>query len=124
MSTEDPAFEATGRLVRPYVITGGREIPSEREFSVTTLIMAADDATDRWVVSPESRSVLELCVGGYLSVIEIAGHLGLPLGIVRGLLAELAENGMILTRAPVPSAERVPRQLLEDVLHGLRARFA
>ncbi|MDG9702606.1 DUF742 domain-containing protein [Streptomyces sp. DH37] len=124
MSAEDSAFESTGRLVRPYVITGGREIPSEREFSVTTLITAADDASDKWVTSPESRSVLELCAGGYLSVVEIAGYLNLPLGIVRGLLAELAENGLILTRAPVPSAERVPRQLLEDVLDGLRARFA
>ncbi|WP_051717088.1 DUF742 domain-containing protein [Streptomyces megasporus] len=124
MTTEDADFELRGELVRPYVITNGRELPSEREFSVTTLVTVTDEAPNSRVLSPESRSILDLCSGGYLSVVEIAGHTGLPLGIVRALLAELAENKLIWTRAPVPSAESADKQLLKEVLHGLRRRFA
>ncbi|MFH0243976.1 DUF742 domain-containing protein [Streptomyces sp. HK10] len=124
MTTEESNFELVGELVRPYVITNGRDLPSDRDFSVTTLVTAADEASHSRVLTPEARSILNMCLEGYLSVAELAGHMGLPLGIVRGVLAELAESGLIHTRAPVPSAQRADRQLLEDVLHGLRTRFA
>ncbi|MEE1942120.1 DUF742 domain-containing protein [Streptomyces sp. TRM 70361] len=122
--TEEPDFEVVGELVRPYVITSGRTLPSDREFSVTTLVTASEKAQQSRVLDPESRSILELCSGGFLSIAEIAGHTGLPLGVVRVVLSDLAESKLIYTRAPVPVAERADRQLLEDVLHGLRSHFA
>ncbi|MGK5499344.1 DUF742 domain-containing protein [Streptomyces sp. URMC 125] len=113
-----------GELVRPYVLTSGRELPPDREFSVTTLVTASEGALESRILEPESRTILELCSGGFLSVVEIAGHTGLPLGVVRVLLTDLAESGLVHTRAPVPIAERADRKLLEDVLNGLRTRFA
>ncbi|MFD1830683.1 DUF742 domain-containing protein [Streptomyces desertarenae] len=113
-----------GELVRPYVLTSGRELPPDREFSVTTLVTASEEALESRILEPESRTILELCSGGFLSVVEIAGHTGLPLGVVRVLLTDLAESGLVHTRAPVPIAERADRKLLEDVLNGLRTRFA
>lgn len=124
MTAEEQEFELVGELVRPYVITGGRELPSDGDFSVTTLVTATEEALHSRVLTPENRSILDLCSEGFLSVAEIAGHTGLPLGIVRALLAELAESKLIVTRVPVPSAERADKQLLEDVLNGLRKRFA
>lgn len=123
--TGDEAFEPVGELVRSYVIANGRALPSAEDFSVTTLVAATEDrASQSRLLSPEARAIVELCSGGFLSVAEVAGHVGQPLGIVRALLAELVESSLIHTRAPVAMAERTDIKILEDVLHGLRARFA
>jgi hypothetical protein len=119
----DPQLDLTGELVRPYVITYGRELPSDEKFSMTTLVMATEDAPHSRVLAPESQHILDLCSGGFLSVVEVAGHTGLPLGVVRILLAQLAESSLINTRAAVPLAQRTDRKLLEDVLNGLKDRF-
>jgi hypothetical protein len=121
--TDEPDLDLTGELVRPYVITNGRDLPSDETFSMTTLVMTVENAAQSRVLAPESRHILDLCSGGYLSVVEVAGHTRLPLGVVRVLLAQLAENSLINTRAAVPIAQRTDRKLLEDVLNGLKDRF-
>ncbi|MGK5530825.1 DUF742 domain-containing protein [Streptomyces sp. URMC 129] len=110
-------------LVRPYVITNGRGLPDRNRFDLITLVTASagDKRTDR--LDPEKRSLVTLCQGGYLSVAEIAGHLRLPIGIVKVLLSDLAEDGYILTRTPVPPAQLADVQVLQEVLDGLQARF-
>jgi hypothetical protein len=120
---DDPNLDLTGDLVRPYVITNGRDLPYDNAFSLTTLVTATQAAQHGRVLAPESRRVLDLCSGGYLSVAEVAAHAGLPLGVIRILLAELTENGLITARAPIPAAQRTDEKLLQDVLSGLKARF-
>jgi hypothetical protein len=107
-------------LVRPYVVTGGRSAPSRNHFDHVRLVISRPDMshTD---LTPEQRGVLELCLPGALSVAEIGGHLGLPISVLRILLADLMESGHITTRAPIPGAQQPDRQLLEAVLSGLRA---
>lgn len=70
-------------------------------------------------LAPESRTVMDLIADGYLSVAEVAAHTRLPLGIVRILLAQMAEDGLIHVRNPVPHAERHDPVLLTAVLDGL-----
>ncbi|UCM91280.1 DUF742 domain-containing protein [Streptomyces marincola] len=113
----------TGGLVRPYVITNGREIADGDKFELVTLITAAQDQQQKARLDPEKRSLVELCEGGYLSVAEIAGHMELPVGVIKVLLSDLAESGHILTRAPVPAAQLTDIQVLQEVLDGLQARF-
>jgi hypothetical protein len=120
---DEPDLNQTGELVRPYVITNGRELPSDSTYSVTTLVTATEGALDSRILAPEARHVLELCAGGFLSVVEVAGRTRLPLGVVRLLLADLAAGGLITVRVPVPRAHRADEKLLNDVLTGLRARF-
>jgi hypothetical protein len=109
-------------LVRPYVLTNGREIADGDKFELVTLITAAEHHhKDR--LDPEKRGLVELCEGGYLSVAEIAGHLRLPVGIVKVLLSDLTEAGYVHTRAPVPRAQLTDVQILQEVLDGLQARF-
>jgi uncharacterized protein DUF742 len=120
---DEPNLDVTGELVRPYVITSGRDLPSGSAFTMTTLVTATEQGLSSRVLTPESRHILELCSGGYLSVVEVAGHTRLPLGVVRILLAELAESGAVIVRAPVPTAQRADEKLLQDVLSGLKARF-
>ncbi|KUN79051.1 hypothetical protein AQJ66_29710 [Streptomyces bungoensis] len=111
----------TSRIVRSYVITGGRSLPSAGEPALHTLITLAPGRKPPLRQSPESRAIWQLCSGGYLSVAEIAAHLALPAGVVRLLLTDLSEQGHLLRRAAPPRAEPAERDLLEKVLDGLRA---
>ncbi|MFE6904638.1 DUF742 domain-containing protein [Streptomyces sp. NPDC057717] len=119
----EPEFETeAGALVRPYVITRGRDLPDDNEFSLITLVTTATDERQRpQRLSPEEQQVLEMCSSGYLSVAEIVAHSQLPLGVVRVLLSSLAEGGYLVTRAPVPSAQLATNSLLQEVLDGLKA---
>ncbi|MFC4504309.1 MULTISPECIES: DUF742 domain-containing protein [Streptomyces] len=124
MSGFDELESQTPELVRPYVITKGRGLPDEEQLSLITLVTAAADTQQRPTrLSPEEQSLLELCSAGYLSVAEIAGHTQLPLGVVKILLAALTEGGYLVTRPPVRRAPLADREILEEVLNGLRAKF-
>ncbi|MFF2778567.1 DUF742 domain-containing protein [Streptomyces sp. NPDC058052] len=111
-------------LVRPYVITKGRGLPDEEQLSLITLVTVAPEEGQRPTrLSPEEQRLIDMCSAGYLSVAEIAGHTRLPLGVVKILLAALAEGGYLITRSPVRRAALADREILEEVLHGLRAKF-
>ncbi|PZH08583.1 DUF742 domain-containing protein [Streptomyces sp. NTH33] len=120
----DHDLELTSPLVPLFVITNGRALPPDHAYERTTLVTAHEgaSATVR-TLSPEARQVLDLVMDGFLSIAEVAAHTHLPLGIVRILLAELEESGLVITRKPVPRAERADRELLNAVLDGLKARF-
>ncbi|MCX5143917.1 MULTISPECIES: DUF742 domain-containing protein [unclassified Streptomyces] len=119
----EPEFVSeAGELVRPYVITRGRDLPDESEFALISLVTTATDEQQRpQRLSPEEEQILEMCSRGYLSVAEIAAHSQLPLGVVKALLSSLAEGGYLVTRAPVPSARPTNKALLKEVLDGLKA---
>ncbi|MGW4563185.1 DUF742 domain-containing protein [Streptomyces sp. NPDC004561] len=125
MSDEpDEELELTSALVPLFVIANGRSLPPEHAYERTALVSASEDAAASVrTLSPEARQVLELVMDGFLSVAEVAAHTHLPLGVVRILLAQMEESGLIVARKPVPVAERVDREVLSAVLDGLRARF-
>ncbi|WP_423835014.1 DUF742 domain-containing protein [Streptomyces manipurensis] len=119
------APELTSPLVPFFVITNGRALPPDHEYEHTTLVTAAPvngQAAAR-TLSPEAGQVLDLVADGFLSVAEVAGHTHLPLGVVRILLAQLEDDGLVLARTPIPRAERVDRELVSAVLEGLKNRF-
>ncbi|MFE2103212.1 DUF742 domain-containing protein [Streptomyces sp. PTD9-10] len=120
----DQELELTSALVPLFVITNGRALPPDNAYERTTLVSAQEGATaSARTLSPEARQVLELVTEGFLSVAEVAAHTHLPLGIVRILLVQMEESGLIIARKPVPRAERVDREVLNAVLDGLKARF-
>ncbi|MFE2051044.1 DUF742 domain-containing protein [Streptomyces sp. NPDC059459] len=124
MTGHDGWEPEAAELVRPYVITKGRGLPDEEHLSLITLVTAAAGSTQRPPrLSPEEQSLLDLCSAGYLSVAEIAGHTHFPLGVVRILLASLMEGGHLMTRPPVARARLADKEILEEVLNGLRAKF-
>jgi DNA-binding GntR family transcriptional regulator len=54
-------------------------------------------------------------------VVDIASDVDLPLGVVRILLADLRQLGLVTIQAPVSMrAQSVDRETLREVLHGLR----
>ncbi|MEE1928458.1 DUF742 domain-containing protein [Streptomyces sp. TRM 70351] len=116
--------ERTAPAVRPYVITGGRAgVPSE-PLPWETLVRAVDDGPPGPVpgLQPEHRHILAHCAG-LLSVAEIAAHVGQPPSVLQVLLADLLGWGLIVTRPPVPAAERADVTMLRKVLHGLESRL-
>jgi hypothetical protein len=56
-----------------------------------------------------------------LSVAEVSAKMKLPLGVVRVLLSDLLEYGLIAVRRPEPDNRLPNERLLKEVLNGLQA---
>jgi hypothetical protein len=110
-----------GPVVRPYALTKGRTRHSGEAFDlVATVTATRARVRDPAALGPEHLSVLQL-VRSPTTVVDIASDVDLPLGVVRILLADLRELGLVLIRAPVPmKAQQVDKNMLREVLHGLR----
>jgi hypothetical protein len=110
-----------GPVVRPYALTRGRTRHSGEAFDlVATVIATQARINDPGGLGPEHFSVLQLAQVP-TTVVDIASDVDLPLGVVRILLADLREVGLVTIQAPVPmKAHQVDRETLREVLHGLR----
>ncbi len=111
-------------VVRPYALTGGRTEPAGG--GVLDLIAVIEDSgrpaepADQLVLSPEHRRILKLCRRP-ATVADVASDTGLPVGVIRVLLADLIQQRRIKVLRGRPAGEQPSAQLLREVLHGLRA---
>jgi hypothetical protein len=110
-----------GPVVRPYTLTRGRTRAAGEAFDlVSTVTTTSAQVADPGALAPEHVSVLQLARRP-TTVVDIASDVDLPLGVVRILLGDLRELGLIAIRAPVPAQpRRVDTHTLREVLHGLR----
>lgn len=110
------------RLVRTYVVTGGRSEPSRNHFDHITLISLSASAShlSRAHLNPEHLSILRVLTGGAQAVAELGALLRLPVSVTRVLLADLMEMGHITTQRRMTDTTTLDRALLEEVLVGLR----
>ncbi|MFE2533687.1 DUF742 domain-containing protein [Streptomyces sp. NPDC059371] len=113
----DPV-ESQGELVRPYAMTGGRTRPRE-VIAIEALVSTASTPAAYAATLPEHRRILELCQE-LKSVAEISALLGMPLGVARILVADLAEAGLVVIHRPSHGEEAPDVSLLQRVLDGLR----
>ena len=113
----------SGPVVRPYALTGGRTEPATGEIlDLIAIVVAARTGLrtdDLAGLSPEHRRILALC-GQPATVADVASDTALPLGVVRVLLADLLLQGRLSVMRQ-HAGERPSADLLEEVLHGLRA---
>ncbi|MCC5035492.1 DUF742 domain-containing protein [Streptomyces sp. WAC 00631] len=127
--TADRSQQRKPARVRPYSLTGGRT-RFGHVLLVETFVAAIEAPEDRpeltagnWAdrVMPEMRAIVELC-RKMRSVAEISALLRIPLGVVRVLLSDLADQGKIRVYGNGAGTEtgRPDRALLERVLSGLR----
>jgi hypothetical protein len=58
-----------------------------------------------------------------VSVVDLAADFGLPVGVVRVLLGDLRDQGLVTVVSAIePAADRRPESgVLREVLNGLRA---
>jgi hypothetical protein len=109
-----------GPVVRPYALTQGRTRHTGESFDlVATVIATRGVMADPGSLAPEHISVLRLAQIP-TTVADIASDVDLPLGVVRIILADLRELGLIAIRTPVAMAERIDKHTLREVLNGLR----
>jgi predicted Rossmann fold nucleotide-binding protein DprA/Smf involved in DNA uptake len=111
-------------VVRPYAVTGGRTEPADGEvLDLIAVIMASGrpaEPTDQLGLSPEHRRILNLSQHP-ATVADVASDTGLPVGVIRVLLADLIQQGRIKVLPGRPAGQKPSAQLLREVLHGLRA---
>jgi DNA-binding transcriptional ArsR family regulator len=109
-----------GPVVRPYALTQGRTRHAGESFDLVATVVATSGAfADPGALAPEHMSVLRLARVP-TTVADIASDVDLPLGVVRIILADLRELGLVTIRTPVVLAERVDKHTLREVLNGLR----
>ncbi|WP_407642795.1 DUF742 domain-containing protein [Actinacidiphila yanglinensis] len=113
--------------VRPYALTGGRT-ECGHVLLVETFVATIDCPDEQpvltrggWAekVMPELRAIVELC-RRLRSVAEISALLRIPLGVVRVLISDLADQGRIRVYGTGYGPGGPDRALLERVLSGLR----
>ncbi|MGW5644905.1 DUF742 domain-containing protein [Saccharopolyspora sp. NPDC003752] len=109
-----------GSLVRPYARTRGRT-RTDYDLAIETLVTTSERGrTQATQTRAEHRSISELCLEAR-SVAEVAAHLRLPLGVVRVLIGDMADTGLVLIHdSGMVVGDRPSMEFLERVLSGLR----
>jgi hypothetical protein len=107
----------TGRLIRPYAMTGGRTT-IDTDIGLETQIQASSRASQhlgayRW----ETAKVVEL-VQTPMALIEVAARMEIPIGVARVLVADLVLDGAVVLHEPAKTQNFA--SLLERVLDGVR----
>lgn len=123
MSSEDRWLDQdAGPVARPYTVTGGRTRPrGQTHFDLIDIVVSAHpNSPGVSFAGPEHRRILQLC-GRPIAVADLASDIGLPLGVVRVLLGDLACERMIRVLQPAPRGPVTDERLLRQVLDGLRA---
>jgi hypothetical protein len=109
-----------GPVVRPYALTGGRTRPVGENVDLLATVGAAVDfrQIDRMILEPEHAHVLRLCRRP-VPVADLASDLDLPLGVVRILLSDMRERGLITIGKPARIG-LTDQRILKDVADALR----
>ena len=110
---------AAGPVVRPYAVTQGRTRHSGEAFDLVATVTATNARVAiGGGLGPEHMSVLQLSQVPS-TVVDIASDVDLPLGVVRILLSDMRDRGLVRVYHPVPTRLTDP-QLLREVADGLR----
>jgi hypothetical protein len=113
--------DEAGPVVRPYAVIRGRTKPSgEKNLDLLAMVISARRTpVDPLALDPEHFSILRLCRVP-ISVADLASDLNLPLGVVRILISDLRDRGLLTVRPPMTSARRHDPRILREVADGLR----
>lgn len=115
------------RVVRPYALTAGRTKPSGSRIDVIALVCATrrarDPKPDGYLdadpeIGHEHLRLLRFCRRP-VPVADLATTLDLPLGVVRILISDLREHGLVTIAQPAPTGLRDVR-VLKEVADALR----
>ena len=121
VGNEDMDQPETSSFVRPFVRIGGRT-RAEVELPLEALVAAVPSAqgSERGFALQEHRTVLDLCAQPR-SIMEVAALAGIPLGVARVLVGDLAATGELTVHRTVdqvgPNVDLLKRVLVG--LHGI-----
>jgi len=110
-----------GPVVRPYAVTKGRTVPAFGPFvGLIDVVMAVGDplAPADARLGREHRRILSRCRQP-ITTVDLASDVDLPVGVVRVLVSDLSQYGMLRVVATAPEPVKSER-LLRDVLDALQ----
>ena len=108
-----------GPVVRPYALTGGMTRPSGQHFDLLDLVRAVRRAArDLHQLSPEQADLLQRCQMP-TTLVDLAADLDLPVGVVRILVSDLRERGLVTIHRARPAGVG-DLKILQEVVDGLR----
>ncbi|AIR97144.1 DUF742 domain-containing protein [Streptomyces glaucescens] len=117
--------DEAGPVVRPYAMTRGRTShAAQHRLDLIAVVVTEPHAGDPErdpTLSPEHVEIVGLCRDAPQSVAELSAELDLPIGVVRVLVGDLVDAGLVHVNRPVPPAELPDESILRDVISGLRA---
>ncbi|GGR25357.1 hypothetical protein GCM10010168_49010 [Actinoplanes ianthinogenes] len=100
-------------MVRPFMITGGRTEPMHDGLRIETQLYATPAALSA-PLRFEARRIVERCQSPR-SIADLASALGLPLGVVRVIVADLITEGFMLV-------DQTPGELSTTLIERIRDR--
>ncbi len=115
----------TGRLVRPYAMTGGRTGAEVTQIGLEAHVSATAFGSRmphqfRW----EAAAIVDHAATP-VAVVELAARLALPIGVVRVLAGDLEEMGAVTITNPAPEIAAEGGEdyadLLQRVLDGIKS---
>ena len=115
------------RTVRPYAVTGGRVRSASSDLPLEALVEVLPGAVSGQGLPREKREILAHAAHTYVSVAELSALLHLPIGVVRVIVADLADAKYVRVHTSTPvdvhSGQSLALSLsvLESVLNGISA---
>ena len=112
------------RVVPVYAFTRGRTRAAGQELPLEAVVWATGlSHSSRAALQTESRAIVELCARPR-SLAEVGAALGVPVGVARVLVGDLATGGYLEVHLPQPADGHggPGQQLLGRLLDGLRSR--
>ncbi len=113
---QDPGLDR--RRVRPYAMTGGRTRPTHDDLELEALVSTTSVGQPTSKLTVEQRAIAALC-HDLLSIAEVSAQLHLPLGVIRVLVDDMADEHLVIVYRPAHAGDRPDRVLLKRVLYGL-----
>ncbi|MFI6816634.1 DUF742 domain-containing protein [Nonomuraea sp. NPDC050328] len=108
--------EEAGPIVRPYALTKGRTRAAGETLDLVAMVRATGEPASG--VGPEHEAILRASRSP-ISVADLAVELDLPVGVVRVLLGDLRDHGLLTVTSQV--GPRSSERILKEVINGLRA---
>jgi hypothetical protein len=105
--------------VRPYAVTGGRTRPSSATLPIEALVQSLRAPVTG--MTNETAKILDLTAVEFLSIAELSAHLKLPVGVVRVIVSDLADEGKVRIHGAANDQSGLATSLsvLESVLNGI-----
>ncbi|MGW4794563.1 DUF742 domain-containing protein [Nonomuraea sp. NPDC004297] len=118
--------EEAGPVVRPYALIRGRTRSSGDAFDLVATVRAIGGGPGGGPnggpggVGPEQQLILR-AARDPISLADLAVELDLPVGVVRVLLGDMRDHGLISVTSPSAGGARSNERILKEVINGLRA---
>jgi len=114
----DPEEDIGDRFVRPFTMTRGRTRAEGIEVAIESIVYQSPASLTTPPTLTPVESEIWAAAAGKVSSAEISAKLGLPLGVVRVLVGDLATAGLLHLGRTTATGDA---QLIRRLIDGVRA---